>query len=175
MNAKEKIMKAFFELLTLKEFQDISVSEICRISKVHRTTFYAYFENTFELLLEAKNAALLTLSRRIDRNDTNIDYLSEKVVLEYLSFLKEYPNLFKAFLTNGEALGAEDIFRMILEKYFIPEAKRNGVRDEHSIYLSCLFFFKGASGLLLHWLNDGCQENEELIAKILIDFGTGSR
>lgn len=172
MNAKEKIMKAFFELLTLKEFQDINVSEICRVSKVHRTTFYAYFENTFELLLEAKDEALLALSKRIGGNEGKIDYLSEKVVLEYLSFLKEYPNLFKAFLTNGEALGAEDIFRMILEKYFITEAKRNGARDEHSIYLSSLF--KGASGLL-HLPSNGCQEKEDLIAKILIGFGTGNR
>lgn len=105
MNAKEKIMKAFFELLTLKEFQDINVSEICRVSKVHRTTFYAYFENTFELLLEAKDEALLALSKRIGGNEGKIDYLSEKVVLEYLSSLRNTLIFLKLFLRMARLWG----------------------------------------------------------------------
>ena len=58
MNAKEKLLDAFFNLLSIEEFNAISVSELCVVAKVHRTTFYAYYDNTFELLLDAKNQAL---------------------------------------------------------------------------------------------------------------------
>lgn len=42
MNAKEKMINALFELLSIKDFIEINVSEVCMIAKIHRTTFYAY-------------------------------------------------------------------------------------------------------------------------------------
>ena len=39
MNAKEKMIKALFELLSIKDFIEINVSEVCMIAKIHRTTW----------------------------------------------------------------------------------------------------------------------------------------
>lgn len=58
MNAKEKMINALFELLSIKDFIEINVSEVCMIAKIHRTTFYAYYSNLFELLEDAKNQAI---------------------------------------------------------------------------------------------------------------------
>ena len=58
MSAKEKLITSLFDLLTTKNFLDINVSEVCKIAKVHRTTFYAYYDNLVELLVDSKDYAL---------------------------------------------------------------------------------------------------------------------
>lgn len=49
-NTKHKIERAFLELLENKDFDDISISEICTGANIHRSTFYSHYFNTVELL-----------------------------------------------------------------------------------------------------------------------------
>ena len=121
MNAKEKLLNAFFELLSIKEFNDISVSELCVVAKVHRTTFYAYYENTFELSLDAKDQALKDLDEEFKDtpHDENFDYLSIEVVTKYINFIKKYPNLFKAYLKNTDVLEGDTSYINILITSFL--------------------------------------------------------
>lgn len=173
MNAKEKLLNAFFELLSIKEFNDISVSELCVVAKVHRTTFYAYYENTFELLLDAKDQALKDLDEEFKDtpHDENFDYLSIEVVTKSINFIKKYPNLFKAYLKNTDVLEGDVSFNKILNNYFIPEAMKHGYYDEHKILLANIFFVRGVIGLVLYWLDNGCKESSEEIARTICGFG----
>ena len=172
MNAKEKLLNAFFELLSIKEFNDISVSEFCVVAKVHRTTFYAYYDNTFELLLDAKEEALKDLDEEFKDmpHNENFDYLSIEVVSKYINFIKKYPNLFKAYLKNGDVLEANNTFSDMLNNHFIPDANKHGYYDKHKILLANIFFIKGVIGLVLYWLDNGCEESSEEIAETICGF-----
>jgi AcrR family transcriptional regulator len=44
-----KIKKAFVELLQTKEIKDISVTDICKITNLNRSTFYANFLDVYDL------------------------------------------------------------------------------------------------------------------------------
>ena len=173
MNAKEKLLNAFFELLSIKEFNAISVSELCVVAKVHRTTFYTYYDNTFELLLDAKEEALKDLDEEFKDtpHDEIFDYLSIEVVTKYINFIKKYPNLFKAYLKNTDVLEGDTSYINILNNYFIPEAKKHGYYDEHKIILANTFFVRGVIGLVLYWLDNGCKEPVIEIAETICGFG----
>jgi AcrR family transcriptional regulator len=43
------IMKAFLELLDRKPLSAITVNDICEEAKIHRSTFYRYYEDKFDL------------------------------------------------------------------------------------------------------------------------------
>ena len=43
--SQQKIEKIFIELLQKKEIQDISVSDICKLAKLNRSTFYYFLKN----------------------------------------------------------------------------------------------------------------------------------
>lgn len=49
IKAKNQIYKGLLSLFEKMSFKDIKVSEICKIAKVNRTTFYAHFSNKQEL------------------------------------------------------------------------------------------------------------------------------
>lgn len=101
MNAVEKMYKGFFDLLSIKEFNDINVSELCAVSKVHRTTFYNNFSNLYDLLKAAKAYAVDEFLNSGVKLPGNKEYLSYEVLVPYLNFIKNYPNLFKAYLSNA--------------------------------------------------------------------------
>ncbi|WP_153055230.1 TetR/AcrR family transcriptional regulator, partial [Streptococcus suis] len=48
-SAKTKLQQALILLLDEEEFGRISVSKICKEAGVHRSTFYHYYDNQFDL------------------------------------------------------------------------------------------------------------------------------
>ena len=47
--------RALFRLLEKKGLQEISIVELCAEAGVNRSTFYAHYTNTYDLLREAYN------------------------------------------------------------------------------------------------------------------------
>ena len=47
--SKERIEKAFIESLQTKELHQITVSDICKACQLNRSTFYANYEDIYDL------------------------------------------------------------------------------------------------------------------------------
>lgn len=56
---KEKIRKTFFQLLNKKNFSDITVTEICQIAEINRTTFYKHYLDINDLLEKIEHNILV--------------------------------------------------------------------------------------------------------------------
>lgn len=52
-NTAVKMDKALIEMLEKKDFEYITIKEICEKAGVNRSTFYLHYENTADLLREA--------------------------------------------------------------------------------------------------------------------------
>ena len=65
-NTAVKLDKALLTLLEKKDFEYITIKEICEVAGVNRSTFYLHYENTFDLLKETTRYIL----------DTFISYFS---------------------------------------------------------------------------------------------------
>ncbi len=169
MTAKEKLIKTFFDILTIKNFQDINISELCRISNVHRTTFYAYYDNLMELLEDAKKYAINKFfSAHIQKRD-EIDFLSIDILVPYLNFIKSYANLYKAYLTNSKIFEADEDFEKLYHEIFLKDAlNKHKHVDEWMVRKITNFFIDGINGLIKSWLEDGCKENAEEIAQVIV-------
>lgn len=171
MNAKEKLITSLFDLLTIKNFLDINVSEVCKIAKVHRTTFYAYYDNLVELLVDSKDYALKKFKDENMIKSDDLDYLSMEVLVPYLSFIKKYPNFYKAYLYNANVLNARSDFEKIYQNYFLKDALRRKDVDQNDEWLIrkiTEFFMNGINGLIISWLKDECNDSPEDIAKVIV-------
>ena len=51
-NTAVRMDKALIELLEKKDFEYITIKEICQAAGVNRSTFYLHYENTADLLKE---------------------------------------------------------------------------------------------------------------------------
>lgn len=51
-NTASKMNDALISLLNKKDFEYITIKDICEVANVNRSTFYLHYSNTYELLEE---------------------------------------------------------------------------------------------------------------------------
>ena len=67
-NTARKMDRALLELLEQKDFEYITIKEICALAGVNRSTFYLHYENTRDLLTEATEQMLLDFQEYFPRS-----------------------------------------------------------------------------------------------------------
>lgn len=69
-NTSLKMNDALISLLRKKDFEYITVKDVCEEAKVNRSTFYLHYDNTFELLEEVIERLNSSFSNHLNFNKT---------------------------------------------------------------------------------------------------------
>lgn len=152
----KKIEKAFIELLQIKEFDNISVSEICKITGLNRSTFYSNFIDINDLAdkvckhLEEEFLSLYANEIKTETRSNNFTRLFYHIKENQL-FYKSY---FKIGNINTDIIGFDT---EMAQKYF----------DMKHIDYHIEFFKNGLNAVLNMWLNNDCKESPEEIAEVI--------
>ncbi|GAA3627884.1 TetR/AcrR family transcriptional regulator [Lactobacillus hamsteri] len=98
LHTQHKIEKALFKLLETKSYPEITISQITRLAKVSRTSFYRNYEQKDSVISEF-------IKRRYDRlildiKENHLDDLSKQLIA-YLSYFKENPTIMPRLLDAG--------------------------------------------------------------------------
>ena len=81
---KKKLQDSLMELFSQYEFQQISVTMLCKLCGLHRSTFYLYYSSVDEVLREIENDILTKI-----QNYSNQFNLSEKTTLSLDEIIQE--------------------------------------------------------------------------------------
>jgi len=107
--SKRLMSEALLALMSERPFREISVVDICQRAPVHRTTFYAHFEDKDALLRYVLGELSRALEEGAERaRPADLRELLMLELRECLSFLKEHRQVFLSGLAGGggEAMGA---------------------------------------------------------------------
>jgi len=153
----EKIEKAFMELLQQKELSEITVSEICKMTGLNRSTFYANYVDIYDLADKLKKAlednVAEMYSAEIEQHFNSNDYLRLfRHIYENRIFYQTYIKLgyahdYKIF-TYDTALAREHFGNRFIEYH-------------------CEFFRAGITKIIEMWLEGGCKESPEDMEEII--------
>ena len=168
--------EALLILLETKEFEFITVKEICQKAGVNRSTFYLHYENTTDLLAETigyiNKKINQTFSERIFNiqaaNKEDLFFITPKYLIPYLELVKENKRIFKLIhdkphlFKNKEFAERlyHDLFNVILTKYNVPDNIKKYVFT---------YFTEGVLAVILKWLEYDCQDEIELISETIIN------
>jgi len=152
----EKIEKAFVELLQSKELDDITVSEICKLTGLNRSTFYANFLDTYDLADKLRTV----LENEFSALFADYDYFNERTgALKMFTHIKEnqlfYKTYFKLCYDSSHLVSIYDTKRAEKEL------------DNKNIKYHIEFFRNGLNAIIKLWLSEGCKESPEQMAEIL--------
>ena len=174
-NTAIKFNNALLSLLERKEFNEISIMEICEEAGVNRSTFYAHYENTYDLLRET-HAGLITKffdelddSLKIDINELNADelvFISPQYLIPYLQFIKKNKRIFKVY-NNSNAFAINTTDQLLIDNVFVPIYAKNGVTDKTVVQYMSKYFLSGISAITNQWVNRDCEDNILLICEII--------
>lgn len=100
MDTKASIKNSFIKLYSQKDFLQISVSELCAMTPVARTTFYAYYDNIDSIRTEIEDELIGSLMEITDSvSQGNLSEMNFNAFLnETERYIKQHWSSFSAFL-----------------------------------------------------------------------------
>ena len=177
-NTAVRFDKALLSLLEKKPFEYITISEICEDAGVNRSTFYLHYENTADLLKEATTYVLdnfasyfsvdmESIASKYENCDLQeLNFINEKYLHPYLSFIKENQRLFAAVLSQPTTFDSKAIFQRLFDDVFNPILDRfHYPRDEQHYVM--MFYLNGITAIITEWLKEDCRKNIADISEII--------
>lgn len=177
-NTAVRFNKALLSLLEKKTFEYITISEVCEKAQVNRSTFYLHYENLCDLLEETTRYALDNFVSYFSVDDKSItskfqdcdlddlNFINEKYLHPYLSYIKEQQNVFSAMLSQPVAFNFEAIFKRLFDNIFNPILNRFDYPEDERKYVM-IFYLSGINAIITEWLKDGCQKSIDEISLII--------
>lgn len=154
----EKIKQVFFALINEKPMNKITVSEICSLAQINRSTFYAAHEDIFVLAAsircELEQIVWKLYEDKYGKRFNTNDYLL------LFHHIKENQLLYKTYFKLGFADNEPNL--VLYEKEQTVELGASYI-DYH-----IEFFKNGFNAIVKKWLNGGCIETPEEMNEILL-------
>ena len=155
-DSQDKIEKTFLQLIQKKNITEISVSTICEISGLNRSTFYANYIDIYDLVEKVKNRMADEFAEfQISNNSRQ----NPDGYLNMFTHIKENQIFFKTYFKLEDiSISPITIYHEELaEKYY---------NNQHIDY-HIEFFRAGLNAIIKKWLNNNCKESPEEMAGII--------
>ncbi|MDD6276371.1 MAG: TetR/AcrR family transcriptional regulator [Clostridia bacterium] len=176
-NTAVRFDKAFLELLQKKDFEYITVKEICEKAGVNRSTFYLHYETIGDLLEESLSYIQNQLFMRFQGKQSKVPNIKEcsikelklitpDYLLPYLQFIQENQKLYKAAMARPVIFQAEKTFINMFHNVFEPILERFSVPADERYY-RIIYYLTGISGIVGEWVNRGCQDSIDKIIAVI--------
>lgn len=171
----ERMDEALLSLLLEKDFEYITVKDICARAGVNRSTFYLHYENTADLLSEAvamingryqSKFADLGPAAIAGRPKEDLFFMNDQWLLPWLDFVKENRRVYKAIHAQADVFGVERTYRDYFQAVFSPVLSQYGVAEDKHEYMMD-FYRHGLVVILLKWVESDCRESAAEISEII--------
>ncbi len=168
------LVSALALLLEERPFQELSVVDICRRAMVHRTTFYAHFNDKQELLrylLEGMERECAALCLPEDPDSSPRAYLLA-AAQRFFTFFQERRALYRACLNSGADADAhvlEDCAARKLEE-LLSQPRFRAVTPNVDPQVAAHFYTGAMLSLIRWWLSSDNPPTQEHLLKNLAQF-----
>ena len=185
-NTAIKMDEALITLLEKKDFEYITIKEICDTAGVNRSTFYLHYENTSDLLKETtryiidKHLAYYEIDqKRISLQfetckREELLFISVKYLVPYLTFIKDNQRLFKVSIKHFNSLNMDEVYGRMFEHIFNPILERFLVPEKERAYVM-KFYLTGVFAIVMEWLDKNCSDDIKTVIKVITDCVMGER
>ncbi len=178
-NTALRMDEALMKLLETKDFEYITIKEICAKAGVNRSTFYLHYENTRDLLNESINLMQerfyacfkgdkSSFRYKIENCSANDLYLITPEYLEpYLKYVSDHRSIYGAAMRNPSNFNSEEIYKMLFNEVFDPILDKYSVLPEERVYIMA-FYLKGIAAMVSEWLEEDCKMPIDRLTEIII-------
>lgn len=185
-NTAIKMDEALLELLEKKDFDYITVKEICDVAKVNRSTFYLHYENTYELLKETTQYILdkhfayydveekKVVSQLNNSSKAELIFVTREYLVPYLTFIKDNRRIFKLVIKQFQVMNMNEVYVKMFKYIFEPILLQFGVPLKERSYV-IKFYLTGVFAIVMEWLSNDCNEDLDFIIKVITDCVLGAR
>lgn len=161
---KKTLRECLFKLIDEKGIEDISVKELTQAADVNRSTFYFYYKDINDMILQIQDEIYAVFEEEVLKPDAQFNTLSDFVAYctRFLIFCKDNEKICKFVISNDPNNSLTKRIKASLLQH-IPDSKKAFQLDNPKCYLTC-FAVAGIWQTILQWMYDGMQVPPEEMA-----------
>ena len=177
-NTAARMDAAFLKLLENKDFDYITVKEICEQAGVNRSTFYLHYETVSDLISECVEYVMRQFFESIQVDPAKykkkiqdcpmeeLYLITPEYLVPYLNYVKQNRRLFQTMLKNAAVLRMEDCYLKLFGQVFTPILNRFQAPHENREYMMS-FYIHGLIAIITDWLKQDCRDPVERIVAVM--------
>ena len=156
IKTKKILFDSLLKLMKNKNFEKIKISDICENSLINRSTFYAHYEDKYELLIDLFEEQKIALLKKLENNE-NITF-SKEYIMELLNILidhiDENRETYSAILTNNRDGILIDFLIDAIERDVSDRLKNNNEIIDSNLPLDIIvkFYAGGLINIGIAWI-----------------------
>ena len=166
---EKKIKKAYGILAAEKPVEQITVTDICELAGIHRTSFYGHYQDIPDLLEQLTLEQLMNFLK--DPEEKSGKWSMRDCFLEQLAFYKKYQETVSGHLEGNSSY---EVLNELLNLPLYAEGydQAFGLHTETEKAYHRIFFQNGYMAVIRQWIRGGCREPEEEIADLICSIFT---
>lgn len=163
---KMMLKDALVQLMQEQHISSISIKSLCDIADINRSTFYAHFNDQYDLLHYIEQEVMANLEQYLEKQEFN-DHspLSAQVLTRILEYAKTNADLFKALLSENCDFAFQ---RDVMQLSQIVSSQVNQAFDTRTQEYLQEFGITGCISVLHKWLQEGMIESPPEMSKFVI-------
>lgn len=162
-NSSEKIENAFLVLILHHNYEDISISQICKQANINRSTFYAHYDDINDLIIKIESKFANGMANIFNYGLRQ----THEAFVEMFTFVEKNKYFYKAYLNIPYITIAETNVKNKILTNIKDNANTINANDIELSYRAN-FFGAGIKEMCRLWLNRDCPESPEQMAKLLL-------
>ena len=166
--------EALLLLLEQKEYEFITVKEICAKAGVNRSTFYLHYQSIDELLFETIEMINKKFNSSFNNKKLNpqnlkkeeLFLIEDSYLIPYLHFIKENKKVYKLIHTNPFLFRKQQAFDKLYDELFSVILDKYGVKEDEKEYIFAFFSF-GLVAVIQKWIENDCKDDINKMAELM--------
>lgn len=160
---KESLVK----LMKNYSISKISVKMLCEDADINRSTFYAHYNDQFDLLRQLEQEVITEFENYIDMHTMTDPVDTVAILKQLLEYAAKNVDLFRVLLSeNGDSEFQRDILSLA-QRQIISNLKSDQSLDPRTSEYLQHFIIAGALEILQKWIQDGTVESTQQMAELL--------
>ena len=178
-NTAVKMDEALMSLLEKKDFEYITVKEVCTEAGVNRSTFYLHYENTRDLLEESMELMQKRFLSYFEHDAAEVIGKIKKCSLDelilitpeyltpYLTYINENRRIYAAAMSHPDTFDSDGAYRAMFRHIFDPILERFRVPVDEREYMMT-FYLNGIGAVVSSWLKNGCVDSTDKLMSVIL-------
>ena len=166
--------EALLLLLEKKDYDFITIKEICEKAGVNRSTFYLHYESINDLLIETieliNNRFMAAFDNEVINpqlsNKNELFLINDKYLIPYLNLIKEYKKIYKLIHNKPQIFNNQKAYKELYKNLFEVILDRYGVLNDEKEYVFSYFSF-GVLAIIEKWIEKDCLDDVYKIANLI--------
>lgn len=174
VKTKRAIRNAFVNLLSEKDFSEITVTDIVSAAQVNRKTFYNHYASTYELLNEVENEILQRMSASLTKISEDELLAHPEIIIDHInSIINSDPELFTPLLHMQTNTALFKKLSAYLKEQTIAGSLHKVSVSAREFDYALEYVFSGILAVYQQWVRDkdrpGLDEVSSTIARVFLN------